>query len=905
MRLIFTKLFIAVSFFYCSNLGVFAQCGPLNTPQVTNNGQDGIMFDVVGLQSVNILQLGMDFDSGLNNTVRIYKKTGTHVGFTNNAAAWTLVGQVTGWASTSGQNVLIPIPINHFLCPGQVVSFYVTNTITANCNYSNGTGVGNTAAQDANIRVLQGTGKDYPFGTNFTPRVPNVRVVYNCATSCCLPPTMTSTPTSCVGACNGTATATVGAGGVGPYTYSWNTIPAQTTQTAVNLCAGTYTVSVTDATGCVATGTVTVASGNAIANSTITPAGPFCVLSPPVNLTAASPGGTWAGNGITNATTGSFNPSIAGAGTHSVTYTIPGACGSNSTTNIVVNPVANAAINAVGPFCDIDAPVILTAASAGGTWSGNGITNTATGLFDPVSAGAGTHTITYTIPGLCGDVETTTILVNPTYDATITPAGPFCASDAPVDLSGADPNGLWSGAGITNAVNGTFSPSVAGPGTHTISYVIAGACGDSAAVDILVNALDDATITPVGPLCFGSPVVTLVGVTPGGTWSGPGIVSSSLGTFNTVNAGAGIHTITYTTNGPCPDTDTETIEVLQPLQVQAVGDNTICEGESTGISATGSGGTGNYTFSWEDATGNVVAVGSNTNVSPVSTTVYTVTLSDGCSAPEPTDQVTINVNPLPIVSINSNVNEGCIPLSVTFTGPFSSNATCSWNFGNGDVSSACGSDSTVYNQAGCYDVSLTITENGCTSNLTLDDFICVGEAPVANFIFTPEVGDMFNTEFTFVNISTNVDTYLWNFDDGAGSNDPNPVHVFAEDPAAYNVCLIGSNEFGCSDTSCLGVQILETLVYYVPNSFTPDGNEYNQLFQPAFTSGFDPFNFYFVIYNRWGEVVWETKDPKSGWDGTGPNGKTVMDGTYIWRVQFKSRENGERMVDSGYVNVIR
>ena len=94
------------------------------------------------------------------------------------------------------------------------------------------------------------------------------------------------------------------------------------------------------------------------------------------------------------------------------------------------------------------------------------------------------------------------------------------------------------------------------------------------------------------------------------------------------------------------------------------------------------------------------------------------------------------------------------------------------------------------------------------------------------------------------------------------------------------------------------------LVYYIPNAFTPDGDTYNETFQPVFTSGFDPYDFKLLIFNRWGEVVWESNDASVGWDGT-YNGKLVQNGTYVWKVEFKTLSNDERIMRTGHVNVIR
>ncbi|MCG8323772.1 MAG: hypothetical protein MI921_30050, partial [Cytophagales bacterium] len=227
----------------------------------------------------------------------------------------------------------------------------------------------------------------------------------------------------------------------------------------------------TDANGCEASlngsATVTV---NPLPDATITPAGPFCEDAAPVNLVAATPGGTWSGPGITDGVNGTFDPSVAGSASspHTITYEITdgNGCIGTDTEDIVVNAVPDATITPAGPFCEDAAPVNLVAATPGGTWSGPGITDGANGTFDPSVAGSALspHTITYEINdgNGCIDTDTEAIVVNALPDATITPAGPFCEDAAPVNLVAATPGGTWSGPGITDGVNGTFDPSVAG-----------------------------------------------------------------------------------------------------------------------------------------------------------------------------------------------------------------------------------------------------------------------------------------------------------------------------------------------------------------------------------------------------------------------------------------------------------
>jgi gliding motility-associated-like protein len=222
-------------------------------------------------------------------------------------------------------------------------------------------------------------------------------------------------------------------------------------------------------------------------DATIDSTGPFCPSDPPLTLIAGSAGGVWSGTGITDANLGIFNPGTAGPGTHLITYTISAACGDTGYMNIVVSPADNATINAAGPFCDTDGPQTLTAATSGGTWSGTGITSASAGTFSPAAAGVGSHTITYMTNGSCPDTATLNIVVNTMANATINPAGPFCANVSPYTLTAATSGGTWSGAGITDVNAGVFSPAVAGAGTHDVIYTIAGNCGDDDTIQIVVN----------------------------------------------------------------------------------------------------------------------------------------------------------------------------------------------------------------------------------------------------------------------------------------------------------------------------------------------------------------------------------------------------------------------------------
>lgn len=110
--------------------------------------------------------------------------------------------------------------------------------------------------------------------------------------------------------------------------------------------------------------------------------------------------------------------------------------------------------------------------------------------------------------------------------------------------------------------------------------------------------------------------------------------------------------------------------------------------------------------------------------------------------------------------------------------------------------------------------------------------------------------------------------------------------------------------YGCVDTAYSFVNVKEEFIMYVPNTFTPDGDQFNNVFQPVLTSGFDPYSFHMLIFNRWGEVVFESYDFNAAWDGT-YGGKPVKDGTYIWKIEVSDKDDAHRRQLTGHVNVLR
>ncbi|MCH2231721.1 MAG: gliding motility-associated C-terminal domain-containing protein [Crocinitomicaceae bacterium] len=288
---------------------------------------------------------------------------------------------------------------------------------------------------------------------------------------------------------------------------------------------------------------------------------------------------------------------------------------------------------------------------------------------------------------------------------------------------------------------------------------------------------------------------------------------------------------------------------------------------------------------------------------PSSTTTYSVLAElNGCVVE---DSVTIIVNEPPVFDFWGDVLEGCEIHSVNFSSDYIGQGNCLWDFGNGVTSNDC-QPTTIDFPSGTFDVSLTISENGCSTSLTFEDYINVYNNPIADFTSSiSEFGES-NTTVQFINSSSFADSYVWDFGDNSGMvNTVSPNHDYSGVENNVLVTLWAINtEYGCVDSTYALITYHEELVYYIPNTFTPDNDEYNQTFKPVFTSGFDPYDFHMAIFNRWGELIFETYNSEFGWDGHYGN-KRVQDGTYTWKIDFKESETDKRHMITGHVNLIR
>jgi len=328
----------------------------------------------------------------------------------------------------------------------------------------------------------------------------------------------------------------------------------------------TYTVTGTDSIGCTVTDQVVVNVTPLPVITAPTVSNPTCE-GDDMLLTAQTLAGasySWTGpNGFASALN---NPTVTAApltatGTYSVLVTLNN-CSDSFTVDAVVDAPTPSVVNDLGPYCITSAPVDLSLASEPGVWSGAGITNTVTGLFNP-GIGAGVHVVTFDSDAYCTSPSNLNVTVDALTPSSIDAAGPFCIYDAAVDLNSVDEPGVWSGVGITSAISGQFTPGTAGAGNQTITFQSNAYCTAPATTTIQVIPTFDATIANAGPYCVSVNNATLTAATAGGTWTGPQI--SATGSISPNTLGAGSYTYTYTTNNQGCTASDDILITVNPL----------------------------------------------------------------------------------------------------------------------------------------------------------------------------------------------------------------------------------------------------------------------------------------------------------------------------------------------------
>lgn len=378
---------------------------------------------------------------------------------------------------------------------------------------------------------------------------------------------------------------------------------------------------------------------------------------------------------------------------------------------------------------------------------------------------------------------------------------------------------------------------------------------------------------------------------------------------------AGTHTVTITDNMGCTISLTETIDEPDPLKISSMTPNTqICPEDEIELQVAGTGGSSTYTFTWKSSDGEVLGNGNTLIVDPlVTNTSYCVELTEACGSPL-ADSCVLIYFPTPVIPqltpdkyVDCDPGEFYIQNTSANIGEL---ATTYIDFGNNEnVILQNGADTSVsYSLPGIYSLEVINTSiYGCVYDTVLTDFLTVNSKPIANFVLSGNPGTIYETLLEANDLSTD-DVVSWEW----FSPNSNPSHSLVESPkfkfpegveGKYPVTLVVHSYMGCSDTISKEAIINDVVLFYVPNTFTPDNDEFNQTWDFVL-KGADIYGFNLKIFNRWGEIVWETNDPEVGWDGT-YNGSLVKSGAYTWKATFKHRDDDGKKVYTGTVNVLR
>jgi gliding motility-associated-like protein len=270
-----------------------------------------------------------------------------------------------------------------------------------------------------------------------------------------------------------------------------------------------------------------------------------------------------------------------------------------------------------------------------------------------------------------------------------------------------------------------------------------------------------------------------------------------------------------------------------------------------------------------------------------------------CNGLDTTEQV-IDYTHVLIAEVSNSHYYGCPPLTVEFANTGYGGVTFFWDFGDGQTSS----DPTPthsYPTPGTYNGMLVITDPAAC-NKTDTAFFSVTVLPyppVAAFTANPTVIQDYISDVYFTNQSTNALYYMWNFGDGDTSTEENPVHTYLLS-GDYLACLTANNDGGCPSTSCILITVKLIPVVDVPNAFSPNGDGQNDV---LFVKGQDIKTMDFKVFNRWGELVFETNNINQGWNGIYKGVPQEME-VYVWTLTA-TFSDGKAAVKTGNVTLLR
>ncbi|HPQ08468.1 MAG TPA: gliding motility-associated C-terminal domain-containing protein [Bacteroidia bacterium] len=676
--------------------------------------------------------------------------------------------------------------------------------------------------------------------------------------------------------------------------------------------------------------TLTVSSNTVCANGTITAT---------ANTgTSSVTGYTWSSNpsgASFSPTTGSVTTvSFASAGTYSVNVLVTDGTNTASATQVVtVSPNPTITISSTGNTICPNGNTTLTANGANNyTWAPPGSLSSSTG-----SAVVASPTIntTYTVSGTnafgCPSTATVNVVIGPPFTITVTPSSATtCVGGSSVSIT-AMGNGAYGAINYnwapSSGLNVTTGPLVSASPSATTTYTVigsAGSCTAMATTTVNVTPPPPFTVTPTNTvLCQGSSTTyTATGLSTY-TWSPAFTLSSNTGSVVTANPTV---TTTYTVtgrdnNGCLANPQIITLTVVPVPTATAVlttplGNDSIC-GNTTGTlsvntSTPPTGFAYNYTWTAPPSYTNTFIVPPNFQQvailppvpNPTAVIVYSVqvaysTLSTCISAPSTVTVYVINCNP-PVASFttipgNDTLCTGeCIVLMNTSTG--GQPQTIQWqvpgaipNTATGDFPQFC------FPVPGNYTVFIKVTNNWGADSTVIPNYIHVVDTP--NVIGIRDTSINFGDCVTLY--GTQASYYSWTGPDGLICNPCTSIT-----PCVYettNYFVTGYNSKRCKNTDTVTVRIKSDCgEMFIPSAFSPNSDGKNDI---LYVRGRCLKNFTLQIFNRWGELVFETSDKNVGWDGT-QNGQPLNTGVFVYKLEGTTYDN-KQYIQKGHITLLR
>lgn len=435
--------------------------------------------------------------------------------------------------------------------------------------------------------------------------------------------------------------------------------------------------------------------------------------------------------------------------------------------------------------------------------------------------------------------------------------------------------------------------------TYTVQTQDGTACSVTETVEITFRA--GAQLTYPEDICLGASPFLLDPTAGAGTWSGPGIIDPQTGLFDPNVAGLGAVEIQFISDADCANDFTLTAEVQFIPGAFIDYPELVCLNETPFIlNAELTDGRWEGAGVIDEETGLFDPMLAGAGAAEIAF------ISDfDCDA---NVVLTVEVIETPTVDFTADTTGGCTPLSVNFTDLSSETGVdYAWDFGENAAAGTGANAAFLYQNAGDFDVSLTVTySEKCSVTETKPAFIQTQERPLADFVYEPQFNIIENEVVEFINTSTgNFETTQWTFGDSTTSEQPSPTHIFTA-PGVYPTTLTVSTAAGCTDSLIQNITVKGAVDIFIPNAFSPDFDGINDRLE-VFAKG-NILTFKMDIFDRWGGLIFTSTDRQNVWDGS-VNGEPADEGVYLYVVEYSyiklDAENPVRETAAGDVTLLR